>query len=489
MRNSPLIILSLMLVAGLLEPAGACAEQPNIVIVLADDMGYGDLGCYGSPNIRTPEIDRMASEGAKLTAFYAAPVCAPSRVQIMTGCYHARVGLSYNPFPHAKRGINPEEHTLPEYLQEAGYATKLIGKWHLGDAPEFHPMKHGFDDFYGYPYSNDMWSNNPRSKPSPDADPVLLKQITEREKYTGYHSVHYIDNPDSRRSAFPPLPLYENEKVAETDPDQSTMTRRFTESAVAFIQRNKDKPFFLYLAHPMPHVPLFAGEAFAGTSCRGTYGDTVEEIDWGMGEIRRTLEELGLEQKTLVIFTSDNGPWLYYGVDGGSAGPLRDGKTSTYEGGVRVPAVFWMPGTVSKGLVSGVTSGNMDFLATVADLAGFQLDADRIIDSRSLMPVLMGETCDSPREYFHYFAGGRSTGYPNYTGIRDSRWKLRVEIKEDGSLVPIELFDLGEDPSERFDRKEVFPEIVDRLLEEAVQFNKTFRQQLRPAGVTDYEWK
>lgn len=277
------------LVTSVLVAATALAERPNVVIVLADDMGYGDLGCYGSPNIRTPEIDRMATEGARLTAFYAAPVCAPSRVQIMTGCYHVRVGISYNPFPHAKRGLNPDEYTLPEYLQQAGYATKIIGKWHLGDAPDFHPMKHGFDEFFGYPYSNDMWPNNPRSKPSGKEDEVLLQQITTREKYTGYHSVHYLDDPDSRRSTFPPLPLFENDKVVETDPDQTTMTRRFTESAVEFIRRNRDRPFYLYLAHPMPHVPLFAGEEFAGTSYRGTYGDTVEEIDWSMGEIRRTL--------------------------------------------------------------------------------------------------------------------------------------------------------------------------------------------------------
>jgi arylsulfatase A-like enzyme len=334
-----------------------------------------------------------------------------------------------------------------------------------------------------------MWPNNPRSKPSNKADKQLLEQITERELYTGYHSVHYKDNPDSKRSSFPPLPLYENDRLIEEDPDQAIMTRRFTESAVEFIHQNKDRPFFLYLAHPMPHVPLFAGAAFKGNSARGLYGDTVEEIDWGIGQLRDALERHKIAEKTLVVFTSDNGPWLYYGVDGGSAGPLRDGKASTYEGGVRVPAVFWMPGTVEKGLVTGVPAGNMDFLATIAELVGFDLDADRVVDSRSLLSVLKGEKQDSPRTYFHYFANGRSGKFPNYTGIRDDRWKLRIETQKDGTLVPLELYDLGEDPSERFDRASVFPDKVGKLLEEARKFNKVFRQQTRPAGISTHKWE
>ncbi|MEX0322406.1 MAG: sulfatase [Puniceicoccaceae bacterium] len=467
----------------------SAGTQPNIIIVLADDMGYGDLASYGSPNIRTPEIDQMAAEGVRFTDFYAAPVCAPSRVQIMTGCYHARTGLSFNPFPHSKRGLNKEEHTIAEYLKKAGYITKIVGKWHLGDAPDMLPHHHGFDEFFGYPYSNDMWPNNPRSRPSPHADTELLEQITQRERYTGYHSVHYKDDPEAKRSMFPPLPLFLNKQVIEKDPDQSTMTRRFTESAVEFIHRNKDRPFFLYLAHPMPHVPLFAGKDFKGKSLRGLYGDTIEEIDWSVGQLRKALEAEGIASQTMLVFTSDNGPWLQYGIDGGSAGRLRDGKGTTYEGGVRVPAVFWMPGTFKDGLTTSALSGNFDLLATVAGMVGFDLDPERIIDSRSLLPILSGESDEPPRRYFHYFASGRRSGYPNYCGIRDEKWKLRIETQQDGSLVPLELFDLAEDPSERFDRATNHPDKVERLLRIARAYNREFRKQLRPVGVTEHQWE
>jgi arylsulfatase A len=309
------------------KPLDETGSRPNIIIIFTDDQGYGDLGCYGSPNISTPNIDRMAGEGIRFTSFYAAPFCGPSRAQIMTGCYPPRVGHARNHGPDSEYGLHPDEVTIAELLKEEGYSTMCIGKWHLGDAPEFLPTSQGFDAFFGIPYSNDMWSYHPRM-PERDNEDSLMARIRERAAYTGYagQGSYYPAG-----GGFPnAIPLMKDEAVVEKNPDQRRLTTRYTEAALEFIETRNGTPFFLYLAHAMPHVPLFVSEKYDGSSPRGLYGDVIMEIDWSVGEILGKLKELGIDNQTLVVFTSDNGPWLQYGIDGGSAGPLRDGKGSTF---------------------------------------------------------------------------------------------------------------------------------------------------------------
>ena len=299
----------------------ARAERPSVILILADDLGYGDVGCFGAPRIRTPVLDRMAARGLRLTSFYVSQaVCTASRASLLTGCYANRVGLQGALNHTSATGIHPDETTLGELFQANGYATAIFGKWHLGTAPVFNPLRHGFDEYFGIPYPNDNSKYHP----------------TERN--------------------LPPLPLYEGEKVVETDPDQSAFTRRFTERALQFIERNRARPFFLYLAHVMPHVPIFASAAFRGRSKAGLYGDVIEELDASAGEILAALERHHLEQKTLVLFLSDNGPFLSYGAHAGSPGPLREGKLTAFEGGVRVPFIAFWPGRIPPGRVSASRS-------------------------------------------------------------------------------------------------------------------------------------
>ncbi|MQY79560.1 MAG: sulfatase-like hydrolase/transferase [Bacteroidetes bacterium] len=453
-------------------------RSPNFIIIFTDDQGYGDLGCYGSPDIHTPNIDRMAAEGIRLTSFYAAPFCAASRAQLMTGCYPARVGHARNPWPSSSFGLNPDEITLAELLKEQGYATMCIGKWHLGDAPEFLPTRQGFDGYFGIPFSNDMWRYHPRMEPQED-EGSLMRAIRERAAYTGFEGQGTYFLPGR---GFPnDLPLMRNEEVIEMNPDQRMLTTRYTEAALKFIEEKKDQPFFLYLAHNMPHVPLFVSRKYDGKSFRGLYGDVMMEIDWSVEKILDRLEELGIDEQTMVIFTSDNGPWLKYGIDGGSAGPLRDGKGSVYEGGVRVPAIFRWPGKISPNRRTGAVAGNLDLLPTLAHLANAPLPADRIIDGCDLWPLLAGDTIKSPRQYFHYMAGSRE-GRVNYLGIRDDRWKLLVNINDSGKVISRELYDLGLDVSERFNRLDQHPEIAIRLNTAAQQFYNEITSNLRPAG-------
>lgn len=359
-------------------------RQPNIVILFADDLGYGDLGCYGSKTIRTPHLDRLARDGTRFTNFYVSQaVCSASRASLLTGCYCNRVSLEGALNPTSTIGIHQDEVLLSELCKQRGYATALYGKWHLGHQAQFNPLRHGFDEYFGLPYPNDC-SNK-------------------------YHPVV---------RTFPPLPLMEGEKVIAEEPDQAQFTRQFTERAVRFIEKNKDRPFFLYVPHVMPHVPVFATEKFKGKSKGGPFGDAVEELDWGIGEVLAALKKHGLDEHTLVLFTSDNGPFLSYGNHAGSAGPLRGGKLTAFEGGVRMPFLVRWTGKVPAGRVSDELCSTIDFLPTIARLIGVELPK-RLLDGKDIGPLLFGTPgARSPHEAFFYYAG------TELHAVRAGDWKL-----------------------------------------------------------------
>ncbi len=458
--------------------AAITPPKPNVIVIFTDDQGWGDLGCYGSPNLETPHIDRLAAEGIRFTSFYAAPFCGPSRAQLMTGCYATRVNHARNPAPNSAFGLNPAEITLAELLRSAGYATMMVGKWHLGDAPEFLPTRQGFERFFGLPFSNDMWRYHP-NMPARENEDALMRATRERAAYTGFAGQ---GRPYPPGGGFPnDLPLMRDDRIVENNPDQRQLTTRYTEAALEFISAQRDRPFFLYLAHNMPHVPLFVSEKFAGKSRRGLYGDVMMEIDWSVGRIMARLRELGLDERTLVVFTSDNGPWLQYGIDGGSAGPLRDGKGSTWEGGVRVPAIFRWPGHIPAGRRTDAVAANFDLLPTAARLAGAALPTDRTLDGRDLWPLLSGTSARSPHEHFHYLGGSAQPAAVQYRALRDERWKLTVTVTEH-RLAAAELYDLHNDVGEKFDRLKQHPEVAARLLPAAQAFYDELRANIRPAG-------
>ena len=458
-------------------------STPNFIVLFADDQGWGDLGVYGHPDIRTPHIDRMAAEGMRLTSFYAAPFCGPSRAALMTGSYPPRASLDFNHGPGATTGIHPDEITVAELLKGKGYATKMIGKWHLGDAPDFLPHRHGFDSWFGIPYSNDMWRYHPVM---PIRLPEDERMISARERaamtgFAGQGSYYDLE----KGQGFPqPLPLMRDDDVLETDSDQRSLTTLYTELALEFIEESKDGPFFLYLPHAMPHVPLFVNNSRWGKSIRGRYGDVIEELDWSVGQILGKLAELGLDRNTLVVYTSDNGPWLQYGIDAGSAGPLRLGKGTTWEGGMRVPGIFWMPGSIPAGQVSSAVAANMDILPTFAGLAGAELPDDRVLDGRDLWPLLSGATDESPHEYFYFFAGRGRDGQTRLQGIRKGRYKLRLADGGNGRLEAGALYDLYADASEKFDISSRHSNLVEELLGQAQAFLAELEQSTRPLGGT-----
>jgi arylsulfatase A-like enzyme len=389
------------------------------------------------------------------------------------------VSLAFNHGPKSTTGIHPDEVTVAELLHDAGYATFMIGKWHLGSRAPYLPHYNGFDHWFGLPYSNDMWPYHPLMPPQPNEDD-RMKAARERADYTGYAGQgRYYDL--EKGQGFPEkLPLMSDDEVLELNPDQTQLTKRYTDRALAFIEENKEREFFLYLPHAMPHVPLFALEARKGTSIRGLYGDVVEEIDWSVGKILDKLKELGIDEKTLVIYTSDNGPWLQYGVDGGSAGMFRDGKGTTYEGGMRVPGIFRWPGKIPAGQVSSEPAANMDILPTFARLAGAQTPRDRVIDGRDLWPLLTETGARSPHEQYYYFGGGRDRA--NIQGVREGRWKLRVQRTAGGALEADALYDLQEDAAEKFDRRILYPDLVRRLLSITEQFVRELEGNVRPLG-------
>ncbi|MGH8024602.1 MAG: sulfatase family protein [Limisphaerales bacterium] len=418
----------------LAAPAQAAPpSKPDFVVILIDDMGYGDIGPFGSKANFTPNLERMAREGMKLTSFYGAPVCTPSRAQILTGCYAKRVGLPNVIFPASPIGLSPKERTVADLLKAQGYATMAIGKWHVGDQPEFLPTRHGFDHFYGLPYSNDM-GRRPHAK--------------------------------GRQSKYPPLPLLEDRKIIEAPVDQDTLTVRYTQQALKFITENRDHPFFLYFAHTAVHVPLHPGAAFKGKSGNGLYGDWVEEVDWSVGRVLETLKELRLDRKTLVLFTSDNGPWLSEGKDGGVAGPLRGGKFTTWEGGMREPTIAWWPGQITANTTCDAVASEMDVLPTFVKLAGGQPPSDRKIDGKDIWPLLSGRSKTSPHKALYYFNG------LNLQAVRSGPWKLAIAPQGSGRGrgVPVpatfdhpRLYNLELDIGERTNVAAEHPEVVARL--------------------------
>jgi arylsulfatase len=426
------------------------AHPPNFVIIFVDDLGYADVGVYGAQGFKTPHLDRMAAEGMRFTDFYVAQAaCSASRAALLTGCYPNRIGIPPALSPQATIGLHDGEETIAEILRKRGYVSGIFGKWHLGHQPQFLPLNHGFDEYLGLPYSNDMWPL--------DYDNTLAP-------------------PDHRKAKHPWLPLIENDrKVQElTQPqDQDQLTTLYTESAVRFIEKHKEKPFFLYLAHSMPHAPLGVSEKFQGKSEQGRYGDVVMELDWSVGRILEALKTHRLDRSTLVVFTSDNGPWLNFGDHAGSAYPFREGKGSSWEGGVRVPCIMRWPGHIPAATVCDEIAAAMDLLPTFADLAGAELP-EFPIDGINIRPLLEAVPGAVPRESLIYFYGKQ------LQCIRQGHWKLHlphsyrsyqgVEPGTGGIPGPYsqgttgwELYNLEKDPGEQHNLADRFPEMVREL--------------------------
>ena len=430
------------------------AEKPNFIVIFADDMGYGDLECYGAPKTKTPYLNQLAEEGMLMTDFHSAsPVCSPSRGALLTGRYPQRIGIAKGVFfPHSQNGMPASEITIAELLKKKDYSTALIGKWHLGHQTEFMPLNQGFDYYYGIPYSNDMWL-------APELP--LAKDI----KLTGNYTLEQVqDIQKNKKKTKNAVPLVRNHEVIEFPCDQVTITKRMTEEAVKYIGDNKDKPFFIYMAHPMPHIPIFASPAFKGKSEAGIYGDTIEEMDWSVGQIMKAVKENGVEKKTFIIFTSDNGPWLVMKKHGGSAGHLRNGKGSTYEGGMRVPCIVKYPELIKGGQKSATLTSTMDIFPTIAELAG--LSFEHKVDGYSMTSVMKNPNQSTSYEYFlHTSTGGK------ITGIRYGDWKLLFDNPHVGyssrvskrKFEGLELYDLKSDVGEQKNLAKENPEKVNEL--------------------------
>lgn len=417
--------------------------KPNIIIILTDDQGYQDVGCFGAKDILTPHLDKMAKEGIKLTNFYATQaVCSASRAALLTGCYSNRLGIHGALMPNSKKGLHPDETTIAEMLQQAGYRTGIFGKWHLGDHPSHMPNNQGFDTYFGIPYSNDMWPLHPQQGS--------------------------VFN-------FGPLPLFENGAIIDTLVNQSSLTSQITERSISFIKENKDKPFFLYIAHPQPHVPLYVSDKFKGKSERGLYGDVIMEIDWSVGQVLTALKEYNIDDNTLVLFTSDNGPWLSYGGHAGSALPLREGKGTALEGGQREPCIIRYPHRIKAGGTIDAPMMGIDILPTVASITNVELPSKKI-DGKNAWGVWTGKSKLSPQEayYFYYKVN-------ELHGIRYGKWKLYFphqyrslngrKGRNDGhpidydsnDIKEIELYDLSNDISETTNVANENPEVVARI--------------------------
>ena len=448
-------MIALLLFAWL---APAAEPPPNVVLVFADDMGYGDLGCYGNAKIRTPNLDRLAREGVRATDFYVAQaVCSSSRCALLTGCYPNRIGVVGALGPASKNGLKADDPNLAATLRARGYATAAFGKWHLGSQPEFLPTNRGFDRFYGLPYSNDMWPKHP-----------------------------------SQPQLYPPLPLYEQDRVVATMPAQEGLTAEYTRRAVAFIEEARDRPFFLYLPHTFPHVPLFAGARFRGKSPGGLYGDVVEEIDDSVGQVLAALKRTGVAGRTLVIFASDNGPWLPYGNHAGSTGGLRAGKGSAFDGGVRVPFLARWPGRIPAGATLREPAMTIDLFPTLAKYCGAALPAGKALDGRDIAPLLEGvPNAKSPHAAYAFY------WLRELHAVRAGRWKMHwphtyplpKTAGADGTPGPVRtatigkaLFDLAADPNETTDVAAANPEVVARLDALGDGFRRDLGDDLRPVA-------
>ena len=452
------------------QAPSSVTRPPNVILVFADDLGYADIGPFSTQTDatrpKTPHLDRMAAEGIRLTSFYAAQaVCSASRAALLMGTYPNRIGISGALNHTATHGLNPDETTIAEVLKGRGYATAIYGKWHLGHQALFLPLRHGFDEYLGLPYSNDMWPRHPQ-----------------------------------RKNFFPDLPLIEGDRAVEVDFDQSQLTRRYTERAVGFIERNRDTPFFLYVPHTMPHVPLFVSDRFKGTTGGGIYGDVIAELDWSVGQILDTVKRMGLDDNTLVIFTSDNGPWMSYGNHAGSPGPFRESKGTSFEGGVRVPFIARWPGRIPKGAVTDLPAMTIDLLPTVASLAGAPTPSGRIIDGRDIALLLTNpRDAPAPHDALYFYWGGE------LHAVRRGKWKLHVphpyqsleRVGRDGSPgayarkdLPLSLFDLVKDPAESANLADQHPDVVAMLLRDVETAREDMGDSLtgrvgkniRPAG-------
>lgn len=441
--------------------------SPNFIIIYVDDMGYGDLSVTGATGYRTPNIDRLCADGMRFTHYYSPqPICSASRAGLMTGCYPNRVGIHNALGPHSNIGLDISEETIADVLKKKDYVCGAVGKWHLGERKEFLPVHNGFDEYLGLPYSNDMWTRNPGENPK--------------------------------------LPLIEGDSIIryltkETLPELTTM---YTDRAVQFINKNADRPFFLYLAHSMPHVPLAVSVKFKGKSEQGLFGDVMMEIDWSVGEILKALKMNGIDKNTLLIFTSDNGPWINYGNHAGSTGGLREGKATTFDGGLRVPCIMYWPGSVTPGIVCNQLASGIDMLPTLADICGAPLPV-RKIDGVSLKPFIDGDMKATPRKYFLYYFKKN-----NLEAVRDARFKLVFEHPgrtytkylpgidgtagklDNNHLYPMALYDMRRDPGEWYDVQEQNPDVVERLMKIAEEAKQDLGDDLtgrpgenrRPAG-------
>ncbi len=428
-------------------------KQPNVIIIFTDDQGYQDVGCYGSPKIKTPNIDQLAKEGIQFTDFYvSASVCSPSRASLLTGRYGFRNGVGGVFFPDAK-GMSTDEITIAEVLKTVGYNTACFGKWHLGDGKANLPLAQGFDTYYGIPYSNDMYIGSQMS---------FAKDVKFREGYNlakaksdqAFIAEHKNDRKKIKEKGIKELcPLFEGNEIIEYPCDQSALTQRYFDRALQFINQSENQPFFIYLTPAMPHVPLFASEQFAGKSERGLYGDVIEEIDWHTGQLRQHLKKKGLEKNTIIIYTSDNGPWLGYKDKAGCALPLRDGKFSNYEGGVRVPCIMSWPGKWASGKVSHDIASTLDLLPTIAHYAKAEL-SDRPIDGNNIAAHLENTKYPIANDVILYTKG------KSIAGIRQGDWKYLPHsgARHANQDSPAELFNLKEDISESTNLIERYPE-------------------------------
>ena len=448
----------LLPVLGSLSMSGMAADHTNFIIINLDDVGYGDFSFNGAYGYTTPNIDKMAAEGVRFTHFLAAqPISGASRAGLLTGCYPNRIGFSGAPGPNSDYGINPDEMTMGELLKQKGYSTAIYGKWHLGDAKQFLPLQNGFDEYYGLPYSNDMWPFHPQ----------------QGEIFN-----------------FPDLPTIEGNDIVGYNTDQSKFTTDYTTRTVEFIKKNKKKPFFIYLAHSMPHVPLAVSDKFKGKSEQGLYGDVMMEIDWSVGEVLKTLREQGLEENTLVILTSDNGPWANYGNHSGSAAGLREAKATTFDGGNRIPCVMYWKGKTVPGSTCNKLASNIDLFPTLAEISEAPLPAKKI-DGVSILPLVKGDKNANPRESFVYYFKRN-----DLEAVTDGMFKLVFPhvYTTYGAFVPgndgqpgklaeidlrkAEMYDLRRDPGERYDVLAQYPEQAAKLMKEADKMRKELGDNL-----------
>ena len=443
-------------------------KTPNVVIMFMDDMGYADIGAFGAKDYPTPHLDRMAKEGRKFTDFYVTQaVCSASRAGLLTGCYNVRIGINGALGPKSNSGLNPDEVTIAEICKQEGYATACYGKWHLGHHKKFLPMQHGFDDYFGLPYSNDMWPYHPG---------VLHLPMEERLK------------------RWPHLPLIDGNKIINpkvSGKDQEMLTTQYTERAVSFIEKNKDNPFFVYLPHSMVHVPLYVSDKFKGKSGAGLFGDVMMEVDWSVGEIMKVLRKHDLHENTLFLFTSDNGPWLNYGDHAGSAAPLREGKGTMFDGGCREPTLAWWPGTIPAGSECNEPAMTIDLLPTIAKLIDADLPKHQI-DGKDIS-ALLTDDAKSPQEAYYFYYGNQ------LQAVRQGKWKLHfphgyrtmagkpggtggIPTNYSQAKIGLSLFDLHSDIGESTDVKEKFPKIAKRLKSLGEKFNQELQKSKRPAG-------